>query len=76
METKTSRQEHLQWCKNRALEYVNSNNLPTAYMSICSDLSKHEETKNHLAIGLGMNLMMAGKLDSAEEMRKFIEGFN
>ncbi|MFY9457669.1 MAG: hypothetical protein WAP23_01945 [Candidatus Spechtbacterales bacterium] len=43
---------------------------------MCSDLGKHPETAGHLAIELGMMLLMGGHLDSKEEMRKFIEGFN
>lgn len=73
---KMTRTEHLQWCKQRALEYVNSGDLPQAFASMGSDLNKHPETKNHSAIQLGMMMMMSGHLDTAEEMRRFIEGFN
>lgn len=71
-----TRAEHLQWCKDRALEYINNGDITNAYASICSDLTKHEETANHAGITLGMGLMITGKLDNVEEMRKFIEGFN
>lgn len=70
------RSEHLQWCKDRALGYVDRNDLTNAYASMCSDLGKHEETAGHLAINLGMGLMVTGKLNTQEEMRKFIEDFN
>ncbi len=71
-----TRQKHMEWCKKRALEYVDNGDLTNAYSSMASDLGKHEETKNHVAISLGMMLMMSGKLSTQEEMRKFIEGFN
>jgi hypothetical protein len=71
-----TRTEHLEWCKNRALEYVESGDLTGAYASMTSDLRKHEETENHPAIGLGMMLLMTGKLNTPTEMRQFIEGFN
>jgi len=71
-----SRQEHIEWCKKRALEYIDKNDLKNAYVSMCSDLSKHEETIGHVAIGLGMQLMVLGRLNTQHEMRKFIEGFN
>lgn len=71
-----TRSEHLQWCKERALEYVDAGDLTNAYASIASDLGKHPETENHAAITLGMMLMMSGKLSTEHEMRKFIEGFN
>lgn len=71
-----TRAEHLQWCKQRALEYINAGDLSQAFASMASDLNKHEETKNHSAIQLGTMLMFGGHLNTPEEMRKFIEGFN
>ena len=71
-----NRAEHLEWCKRRALEYVERGDLPQALTSMCSDLSKHEETKDHGAIGLGMSLMLGGHLSTADKMKKFILGFN
>ena len=76
MEDKMTRSEHLQWCKDRAMEYVDRGDVTNAYSSMCSDLDKHVETKNHPAISLGMGLMVGGMLSTVEEMRKFIEGFN
>lgn len=69
-----NRLEHLQWCKNRALEYCDSGDLDQAWASIISDLNKHNETRGHVAIQLGSMLMSSGKLDSQSEMRKFING--
>ena len=71
-----TRQEHLQWCKNRALEYVDAGDLTNALASMGSDLNKHPETRNHAGIQLGMMLMIGGQLSTADDVRKFIEGFN
>jgi hypothetical protein len=71
-----TREEHLDWCKQRAREYVDRGDLSNAYASMASDLGKHPETEGHQAIQLGMMLMMGGHLSSAAEMRKFIDGFN
>ena len=71
-----TRSEHLQWCKDRALEYVDNNDMQQAFASMGSDLNKHPETTGHAGIQLGMGMLMAERLDSAEEMRKFINGFN
>jgi len=38
-----TRKEHLDWCKERALKYVDDGNLQQAYTSMTSDLSKHPE---------------------------------
>lgn len=71
-----TRQEHLDWCKRRALEYVDRGDLKNAYASMCSDLNKHNETANHPAIMLGMMLMMWNNLSTPNQMRDFINGFN
>ena len=76
MKTPMTRSEHLQWCKNRALEYLNVGDLSQAFASMCSDLNKHPETTGHIGIKLGIGLIMIGDLSTSNEMRKFIEGFN
>ncbi len=49
-----NRHEHVEWCKDRALEYVERNDLTNAFASIASDLNKHEETSGHMEVVLGM----------------------
>lgn len=71
-----TREEHVEWAKQRALQYVDSGDLSNAYASMASDLNKHPETEGHSGINLGMMLMMSGHLGTAQEMKKFIEGFN
>jgi hypothetical protein len=70
-----TREEHLAWCKERALEYCDIGDVQQAFASMGSDLGKHPETANHAGIRLGMMMLMSGRLGSPEEMRKFIEGF-
>ena len=72
----TTRAEHLGWCKSRALQYVEMGNLSGAWASMISDLRKHPETADHAAISLGNMVLGGGHLNSATEMRKFIEVFN
>jgi hypothetical protein len=76
MSNDTSRAEHLQWCKDRALQYLAINDVGGALASMFSDLGKHPETANHPAIRLGAMLMFSGHLSDKDEVRKFIEGFN
>lgn len=71
-----TRSEHLIWCKERALKYCDIGDTEQAFASMASDLDKHEETKNHAGIRLGMMMLMAGQLSSVDKMRKFIEGFH
>jgi hypothetical protein len=71
-----TRKEHLAWAKQRALEYVENNDLTNAYASMVSDISKHTELEGHPAIMLGMMEMANSGLNTKDSMRHFIEGFN
>lgn len=73
-----NRQEHMQWCKDRALEYVDMGDNQQAFASLASDLGKHPETDGarKLCGELGMPMLLMGHLDSPEQMRDFINGFN
>lgn len=71
-----TRAEHLTWCKKRALEYVDAGDLPNAFVSMVSDLGKHPETEMHAGLTIGTVSFFSGHLNSAQEMRDFIEGFN
>lgn len=71
-----NRQEHLDWCKRRALEYVDSGDLQEAVTSMLSDIRKHPETRSDAMMALGAGLLMAGELGTALKVRDFINGFN
>jgi len=68
---KTTRDEHIAWCKKRALEYVERNELTNAAASMASDLQNHPETRNHPAA-----MLLVLSTGSKESLRKCIEGFN
>lgn len=71
-------EEHLEWCKKRALEYLDAGELANAFASMGSDLSKHPETALH-DTPTGNVLMELGMLHvinhDARELRRWIEGF-
>jgi hypothetical protein len=71
-----TRQEHLDWSKQRALEYVDRGDLVQAFTSMGSDLSKHDELRNHPGIQIGLQFLMIRGLSTRYEMRRFIEGFH
>ncbi len=71
-----TRKEHLDWCKQRANEYIDRADIQQAFLSMVSDLGKHDETRNHPAIRPGTSLYLGGHLSSVEKMREFINGFN
>ena len=71
-----TREEHLTWCKKRALEYVDTGDYTNAVASMGSDLNAHPETEGHAGISLGVMLMMNGHLSDPGAVRKWIDGFN
>lgn len=71
-----TRVEHLEWCKARALKYLNHGDIPNAVTSMMSDMQKHPETKLSPASPLNMLGMMAIRDHDAPAARRFIEGFN
>lgn len=75
-DTTISRQEHMEWCKKRALEYCDRGEFQEALLSMLSDLRKHPETENHAGGALMVSMILGGFLCRPEEIRKFIEGFN
>lgn len=72
------RQQHLEWCKKRAHEYLARGNVQDAVASMLSDIDKHPETalKGPTRGVLGMVGMMAAANNDEREARRFIDGFN
>lgn len=69
--------EHLQWCKDRALKYIEKNDLDGALASMGSDVLKHPETEHHVSTNqLGFIQWVNGLLNTKEKMRDWIEGYN
>lgn len=71
-----SEMTHMDWCKQRALVYVDRGDLVGALASFASDVRKDESTSTKavsvLIATVGMPCAVAG---DATEMRRFIEGF-
>lgn len=69
-----TREEHLNWCKQRAREYLDKGDTANAVASMLSDLGKHEETKAAGA-SMGMIGLFAAASSNLDDARRFIEGF-
>jgi hypothetical protein len=67
-----TRDEHLEWAKQRALEYLPDNPLE-AMTSMGSDLNKHPELREHA--GLRIMPMFYGAHYDPEAVRRWIVGF-
>lgn len=63
------RNEHLQWAKDRALKEPNGLMM---WASFLSDMAKHDELKDHIALNLWITIDM----NSEKSVKNFIEGFN
>jgi len=70
-----TRQEHLDWCKTRALEYVDRGDFKEGVTSMMSDLGKHDETKSS-AESMGPMALFEIMNGNPESARRFITGFN
>jgi len=68
--------EHLQWCKDRAIEFVDKGDIKQAFASFMSDMNKHPETADHIALQMGAMLLMSGLLSTPHQMSNWILGFN
>jgi hypothetical protein len=71
-----TRAEHLEWCKQRAMEYCDRGDPRGALTSMFSDLNKHPETEDHPGAKIGVIAMVLGDLGDPVEARRFIEGFH
>lgn len=70
------RQQHLEWCKKRAREYLAKGDVTNAIASMMSDLRKHPETESSAGGILGMLGMQTVISGDVSDARRFIEGFN
>lgn len=73
VETKVTYDEHLTWCKKRALEYLDRGDIQSAIASMLSDIRKHPEGGIHPMVEI-MGLRIATGFD-VREARRYIEGF-
>lgn len=71
-----TRQEHLDWCKKRAHEYLDRGDMQNAVASMMSDMTKHPETKFAVEGVLGQLGMVAIMSGDQNQVRQYIDGFN
>lgn len=74
--TAVTRDEHLQWCKNRAFEILNTGDREGAIASMTSDLGKWREPlyDSTTLSFLTLDALLFRK--STTEVKSWIEGFN
>jgi hypothetical protein len=69
-----TRDEHVEWCKERAREYLAHGDIKNAITSMLSDMSNHPETEG-IAEKMGMMGIWIITRDDQHEAHRFIEGF-
>jgi hypothetical protein len=68
--------EHIEWCKKRALEYLDRGEVSQAFTSMLSDVRKHPDCENHPGLLMGAGFMLLpGWIDNPVEVRRWIVGF-
>jgi len=71
-----TREEHLKWCKERAIAEMDYYKDPTkAIVSIMSDLRKHPETNNEALISLCGVTLLTKRIKSRQDAINFLNGF-
>lgn len=73
--TDVTREDHLEWCKRRASEYLKEGDIKNGITSMLSDLSKHPDTLELSQGGyaqIGMHMILIGDMAAAT---RFVEGF-
>jgi hypothetical protein len=72
-----TRDEHLECAKQRALKYWEVGDYIQAVTSMMSDLSKHEELRNHAGLQIGTMWFLAPAMHQDRDfVHRFIVGFN
>jgi len=72
-----TREEHLKWCKERAIAEMDYYNDPTkAIVSMMSDLRKHPETNSETLVSLCGMMLMTKQIQTRQQAINFLEGFN
>jgi hypothetical protein len=71
-----TREEHLAWCKQRALEYIDRGQITEGLISMMRDMGKHPETASPALDQMTAGLMVIGALSTLEEARKHINGYH
>jgi hypothetical protein len=66
-------EDHLEWCKVRAREYMDRGDYQNAFTSMMSDLGKHPDWQDCNLIGAMTMLYIVDP--SPDTVRRIIEGF-
>jgi hypothetical protein len=69
-----TKNEHIQWCIDRAEQYLDQQDLTQGIASFVSDMTKHEETIEAMMIFVDTDLLFE-HTNTISEFRRWIKGF-
>lgn len=73
----TGKDEHLMWCKTRAMAYLTEGSDPMqGWLTFSADMAKNKETMKHRGLSDGTLAIGSEGMNTAGEVLAFIEGFN
>ena len=70
-----NRQEHLQWCKDRANAYLDEGDIQNGITSMLSDMNKHPKTRLNDGGALAMLGVFEMERNDLASARRFVDGF-
>ena len=70
------RQDHIAWCKGKAIELIKAGDAQGALVSFQHNMKTKHQTYVHPALLLIPELILANKLHTATQIQEFIEDFN
>lgn len=72
-----TREQYVQWCKDRAMDCVRRGDLLDGVTSMMSDMDKRDDTKlKGILNALGVHAAMAATKGDKDAVERFILGFN
>lgn len=72
-----TREQYVQWCKDRAMECVKRGDLLDGVTSMMSDMDKRDDTKlKGMLSALGIHAAIAATNGDRDAVERFILGFN
>jgi hypothetical protein len=71
-----TREEHLEWARDRALDALDGGDPQEAWRSMASDMTKHPKLAHEAKRAQDSKaLLISGELDPPGKMREWIESF-
>jgi hypothetical protein len=75
MKVHASRRDHLIWCRQQAMESLETDDLVKVFEIMLFNINNNPDTENHSFIRIGILLKAEGYLQTKEDFVKWINHF-